>query len=554
MSAKPSLCWKLITQKSGGVGGAKIAVCDVCKCELAYSGRSTTNLLRHLRKKHPLHIAQFEEVSESSSTTSVPAAASSSTTQSSAPTAGPSRSTQPTLFDTIERVTKYKPGSDRKKELDNCVLDLVTVDLQPLSVVENTGFRRLVNKLDPRYDIVSRKTLSTQLLPMKYRAERDQLRRQMDEVNHLTVTTDCWTSRKTESFMTVTVHFVSPDWKLTSRVLNTVLLETTHTSENLAAKILEIFTAWGIKDKVTTIVTDNAANMKLAVELMRCRHQPCFAHTLNLVVKESIRKTYDVFTAKNKVKDIVSFFHHSVNASNLLKEAHKAKNTTPKKLKQDVETRWNSTFEMLKSYLEQHEQVTTALCLNGKQDMCLSPIKLPVLQKAMEVLEPFHEATVEISTEQHTSVAKIVPIVFLLRRLTAQDRSPLSNCLNSQLSQRFENIDEKTHLRLATLLDPRFKRDGFPTTASANSAVDKLKTTAMPIALPQQPGQIQTTASKEETTAPPPAKKVSKLWTQFDQAVKGKQAAVPRVAGVESEIRRYLDSDMMPRDSNPLTC
>ncbi len=61
----------------------------------------------------------------------------------------------------------YKPTSLKKQKLDELVLDLITEDIQPLSVVENRAFRRLLHELDPKYEIVSRKTLTNKLLPKK---------------------------------------------------------------------------------------------------------------------------------------------------------------------------------------------------------------------------------------------------------------------------------------------------------------------------------------------------------------------------------------------------
>ena len=37
------------------------AVCDLCKADLVYNKRSTTNLLRHLRLRHPFEFAAYEE-------------------------------------------------------------------------------------------------------------------------------------------------------------------------------------------------------------------------------------------------------------------------------------------------------------------------------------------------------------------------------------------------------------------------------------------------------------------------------------------------------------
>ena len=165
-----------------------------------------------------------------------------------------------------------------------------------------------MKKMDPRYEIVSRKQLTYHLLPEHYNSEKQKLIQQLGQVDHVTITTDCWTSRQVEAYMTVTVHFIDMDWQLESRVLSTSILEGSHTGERISSALRDLFSAWGIQDKVTTIVTDNAANVKNAVALLGIRHQPCFAHTLNLAVKEAIRKTPDVFAAKNKVKNIVTFF------------------------------------------------------------------------------------------------------------------------------------------------------------------------------------------------------------------------------------------------------
>ena len=361
---------------------------------------------------------------------SAPAVRSTTTTPATAALAEqPRPSKQLTMEAIVERTIKYKPGSARKRELDACVLALITTDLQPLSVVENKALRRLMKTMDPRYEIVSRKQLTYHLLPEHYNSEKQKFIQQLGQVDHVTITTDCWTSRQVEAYMTVTVHFIDMDWQLESRVLPTSILEGSHTGERISSALRDLFSAWGIQDKVTTIVTDNAANVKNAVALLGIRHQPCFAHTLNFAVKEAIRKTPDVFAAKNKVKNIVTFFHHSSLANTALREAHQTSGTVHRKLKQDVETRWNSTFDMLQSYIQQHEQVTTALCLNKKHGMCLEDKDLELLRAAMATLEPFYEATVEMSAELHTSVSKIILLVHLLQECLSEDSTELGNLL-----------------------------------------------------------------------------------------------------------------------------
>jgi len=52
----------------------------------------------------------------------------------------------------------------------------------------------------------------------------------------------------------------------------------------------------------------------------RKRHIPCFAHTLNLVIQDAIATTPEFQTIVKKIKNIVTYFKHSVKATNALNE------------------------------------------------------------------------------------------------------------------------------------------------------------------------------------------------------------------------------------------
>ena len=57
-----------------------------------------------------------------------------------------------------------------------------------------------------------------------------------------------------------------------------------------------------------------------AVKIVGWNHVPCFAHTLNLVVSEAIKSDESVRVIKKKCRQIVTFFHQSVKATEKLKE------------------------------------------------------------------------------------------------------------------------------------------------------------------------------------------------------------------------------------------
>ncbi|GFN98186.1 Zinc finger bed domain-containing protein 1 [Plakobranchus ocellatus] len=136
-------------------------VCLICKTSFKFTG-TTSNLLKHLRLKHPTENEELIKNAEEQEAKKSKSAA-----------AGPS--TQPNIMDTFQAAMKYKDGAPRKQMLDRLVLRLVVEDLQPFSVIEDRGFCRLVKALDPRYSFPSRRTLARTLLPEIFSQERTRL-------------------------------------------------------------------------------------------------------------------------------------------------------------------------------------------------------------------------------------------------------------------------------------------------------------------------------------------------------------------------------------------
>jgi len=89
----------------------------------------------------------------------------------------------------------------------------------------------------------------------------NKLKEVLNDINYLAITTDCWTSVTTESYLSITCHFINTNYELKTTVLSTKSLTKNHTVQNLADALLEVFEEWNINNKITCIVTDNATNM-----------------------------------------------------------------------------------------------------------------------------------------------------------------------------------------------------------------------------------------------------------------------------------------------------
>ena len=51
-------------------------------------------------------------------------------------------------------------NNERRKKIDSSIINLITTDLQPLSIVEDSAFTGLMKFLDPKYQLPSRTWIS----------------------------------------------------------------------------------------------------------------------------------------------------------------------------------------------------------------------------------------------------------------------------------------------------------------------------------------------------------------------------------------------------------
>lgn len=90
--------------------------------------------------------------------------------------------------------------------------------------------------------------------------------------------------------LTITVHHISPEWKLNVHVLQSRAFKGSHTGKNEGALLKRACPDWNLVDKEPALVTDNATNMVLAgVEAEMSPHLMCFAQTINLATQKAFK-------------------------------------------------------------------------------------------------------------------------------------------------------------------------------------------------------------------------------------------------------------------------
>ena len=294
------------------------------------------------------------------------------------PTVSPPVSTyQRPMTEYIKPTSVYSSTDHRQIELTDTLVQYITSDLVPLSVVESPFFRKLVNKLDPRYQLPSRKHLSTNLLQAKSETVLDAVKESLQSAPSVCLTIDLWSNRQMKGFLGITGHFIE-DWDMRTVMITSKRFKGRHTADNIRYEYEEAISKFEISDKILTIVTDNASNMMKAFDFSLPgftpenedddesdteehdtnenleksdqlegyfpTHSRCYAHTLQLVLKDGLNDaSQHLKNVIAKASNIVNHVRKSIHASELL--------DGEKRLQTATTTRWNSQLTMIRSVL-----------------------------------------------------------------------------------------------------------------------------------------------------------------------------------------------------------
>ena len=260
---------------------------------------------------------------------------------------------QPTIIDVVELSKKYNSNSSQALELNRAVAYFIAKDAQPFYTIERLGFRAMIAKLNPRYELPGRKYFVEHQLPQLYNEVKTKIViPKLDEAAHLSVTTDLWTSNSNNPFTSFRVHFIDPAWHLQSLCLDTVPLFSDHTGQNIAEAFHDVLGNWNISvSRVTASTTDNGSNFVAAFGSMECEWLSCFGHNLNLAVSKAIQIDR-VQRCIRKCHLLIEVFSRSWKKSRDLRQKQEALNLPRHKLIADVSTHWGFIFEMVSHIIE----------------------------------------------------------------------------------------------------------------------------------------------------------------------------------------------------------
>ena len=530
-----------------------VAVCRQCNGNVRASGGNTSNLLSHLRTHHPSKYtlvlqAQREKAKESST-------ASSSSTNA-------SQATLPELF---TKTQKYERTTRRWREITDSITYCISKDMLSIYTVEKEGFRRLTYTLDSKYEIPSAKYFSSVAIPALYEKTRETVAVEVQSAYYFSSTTDMWSSSTMEPYLSYTVHFITNDWTLQSRCLQTLFVPKDHNADNLSEVLTETLAQWKLEvGRQVCITTDNGSNILCATTVRLMWTQlSCFGHNLHLAVVNSIKDESRIQRCLGLCRKLVSAFSHSWKKKRDLTKAQNDLGVPQHSLVTDCPTRWGSLIKMIDRILEQEACIRQVLVVDRKNAHLIPTWQdLEVLESMKAALGQLDDFTDMLSGEQKVTVSSIKPVLHILKSKVlkvCEGDANLTNSLKQRvldyLLNKYDDNDVDELLNVCTYLDPRFKGVYIENEVDLALVKDRLAREGTEMIEDQEGVSEPTSSSQSSSAVSDPSIKKRKLSSWLKETVElQSSSSTPQTPDqkIKKEIEDYLKLPMLDAEMDPL--
>ncbi|XP_056879562.1 uncharacterized protein LOC130520027 [Takifugu flavidus] len=261
---------------------------------------------------------------------------------------------------------------------------------------------------------------------------------------------------------------------------------------------------------------------------------------------------------RSKTRRMITYFKSSTTAKEKLQQIQVQMGRPVTKLIIEVDTRWNSTYEMLQRLYEQRDAAAAALTTLPTDLDLLTANDFECASECRKIPSPFHAATVELSHEKRVSGSKITPLIKMLKHALSELMAQNSNKMAKDLGINLNRIMNETqwdrnhkHLLLSSLLDPRFKTLGFQSPSNAESAVHRLKSECAAL-LRNAPTQEDPPSTSTAQPEPAASSQVIDPWKLLDRDAEEARASRNATADAIVEVQRYLSAPPLERSQDPL--
>lgn len=351
----------------------------------------------------------------------------------------------------------------------------------PYDIVDSHSFKNLMHFAGPTKKFTTRAVLSTLIITKQQELE-EQIKASLSRIESIALTFDIWSSRKaSRGFGCIMGHFINTDHTLQTLALEFDYIPYPHDAETILEFFKTTINKFGIEKKLIGITTDNASNNAKAIAQLTKDldlHENfawgfvyfrCAAHIVNLAVKDCLSRLQSLV---DNLRAIVVTIRSSTKRTEAFREIQRLlmieddlEVRTPLNLKEDVETRWNSTYLMLERALLLKNAIDKArYSMIELKDTQAVDWKL--VKEVIDFLSPFEELTRKLSAERYPTISTVNACIFELKKHLDKEYTNVfiknaAVAFHNKLDQYGDHIDQPVAI-LATILDPRFKLSPIP--------------------------------------------------------------------------------------------
>ncbi|XP_075064978.1 zinc finger BED domain-containing protein 4 [Mixophyes fleayi] len=362
------------------------------------------------------------------------------------------------------------------KKITSLVAEMIALDLQPYSFVDNVGFNRLLEYLQPQYSLPSPSYFSRTAIPDMYENVKHIIVSHLKEAESGVIhfTAGIWMSSQTREYLTLTAHWVTFDSSFKphsedyhcSALLHVSQIDCDYNGISVQKHLEYLWESWitsfGLQIGIT--VTDNHSIGKTLNESDHSSVE-CFGHTVDLIVNEAIKSQRMVQNLLSIARKICERVHRSTKAKEKLAELQKEYGLPPHPLIQDVPSKWNTSFHMLERLIEQKRAIDEMSIECSFREL-ISCDQWEVMQSVCHALKPFEAASKEMSMHTAT-LSQVIPMIHILNRkieMLFEETMGIDTMLKSLKEAMVCRLSSTLHdprYIFATLLDPRYKASLF---------------------------------------------------------------------------------------------
>ena len=203
-------------------------------------------------------------------------------------------SSQVTIEECLERLQPLPNDHPTARKITILIGEMMALDCQPFSIVEDQGFVSLLNQLQPHYKIPSRKYFLTTLIPELYAKCNETVEKILQSQKFVALTSDIWSSRGHDSVISFTAHFITDKFVRRHCLLQASKFNERHTGDNIALMFVDCICQWEIQSKIVCVLPDGGANFVAGFNSSSVNNLICLAYNLQRVIHDGVLAQRDV--------------------------------------------------------------------------------------------------------------------------------------------------------------------------------------------------------------------------------------------------------------------